>query len=186
MKSHELLRQVFKKVGCKNVAQELKLSLSLIHQWSRPRGGRSDAINPLDRTAELLRLTGDLRPLHWLCEQAGGYFVSNPKTRPHPSHDLVRAENDVMTDFGEMLEVIARAARDKVITNRESAAIRAEWERLKSLAESFVVCCEHGDFESLRTATKDLRTCSPNPMKADAAPAVFPADAEPLGLGATI
>jgi hypothetical protein len=154
MKSNEVLRDVFKKHGTKKIAGGLGLAVSFIYKWCQPDGGKaSGGLNPLERIAALIRITGDLRPLHWLCEQFGGYFVANPKARPHPSRDLVLAENDVMSDFGEMLEVIARAARDKVITPSESADIRAEWERLKSLAESFVVCCEHGDFESLQKAT---------------------------------
>lgn len=81
MKSYELLRAVFKKVGCKNVARELNRSETLIHKWLRGRDGKSEAINPLDNIAELIRITGDRLLPQWVCQQAGGIFVLNPKVK---------------------------------------------------------------------------------------------------------
>ncbi len=75
MKSYMVLRKAFKKVGSKAVAAELKLSPSLVYQWSRGRAGQSAAANPLDRVAQLVALTGDAGLLDWLCAQAGGLFV---------------------------------------------------------------------------------------------------------------
>ena len=75
MESYEVLRQAFKKPGCKAVAQEMKLSLSLIHQWSRGQNGHSEAVNPLERVAQLLAVTNDERLLDWLCAQRGGHFT---------------------------------------------------------------------------------------------------------------
>ena len=75
MKSYEVLRQVFKPVGCKNVAAELGLSLSLIHQWSRAQDGQSEKLNPLDRVVQLAALPDGEELLEWLCRQAGGSFV---------------------------------------------------------------------------------------------------------------
>ena len=40
MESYEVLRQVFKPAGCKRVAQELQLSVTLIHKWSRGKHGK--------------------------------------------------------------------------------------------------------------------------------------------------
>ena len=81
MKSYEVLRQVFKPVGCKNVAAELGLSLSLIYQWSRAQNGQSEATNPLDRVAQLVALPGGESLLDWLCRQVGGEFVRGGKLR---------------------------------------------------------------------------------------------------------
>ena len=75
MESYEVLRQAFKKVGCKTVAQELRLSVSLVHQWSRGNHGHSEAVNPLERMAQLVALTGNDELLDWLCAQRGGRFV---------------------------------------------------------------------------------------------------------------
>jgi len=82
MESHVVLRRAFKKVGCKKVASELGLSVSLIHQWSRVRDGKSEALNPLDRVAQLVALTKDERLLDWLCRQAGGRFVRQAEMPP--------------------------------------------------------------------------------------------------------
>ena len=85
MKSHEVLRKAIKPVGCKHVAAELKLSPSLIYQWSRDKDGKSAAANPLDRVAQLVAVTGDESLLDHLCQQAGGRFV-----RPEELPALVR------------------------------------------------------------------------------------------------
>jgi hypothetical protein len=75
MESYEVLRQAFKKVGCKTVAAELKLSPSLVHQWSRGQKGTSAAVNPVDRVKQLVELTDGDEILEWLCAQRGGLFV---------------------------------------------------------------------------------------------------------------
>ncbi len=75
MESYVVLRQVLKQPGCKQVARELNLSLSLIYQWSRGQQGHSEAANPLDRVAQLAQLPGGDALLDWLCRQRGGRFV---------------------------------------------------------------------------------------------------------------
>jgi hypothetical protein len=90
MKSYEVLREAFKRVGCKNVAVALRCSLSLVYQWSRGRDGRSEARNPLEVLLRILRLTGDPRPLEWLCEQAGGRFVRGKELRALVCQDCER------------------------------------------------------------------------------------------------
>jgi hypothetical protein len=42
--------------------------------------------------------------------------------------------------------VIAAAATDNTITQREAKDIRGRWEELKSVTEGFVRCCEAGNF----------------------------------------
>src|ERR1043166_1923293 len=82
MKSNELLRQVCKKKGFKNVASESGLALSCIYKWCEPDGSKaSGALNPLERVALLLQITKDPRLAQWVCECAGGYFVPNPPVK---------------------------------------------------------------------------------------------------------
>ncbi|RME95945.1 MAG: hypothetical protein D6766_01920 [Verrucomicrobia bacterium] len=150
MESHELLREVYRASCPKQIAAELKLSLSLIYKWAEPRQGRgSGAANPLDRLATLIRVTGDTRLAQWICEQAGGFFVRNPRAA-QGAEQLVPATNAVVQEFADLLSVIATAAADDAITPREAAAIRARWEDLKSVTEGFVRCCEVGNFSPMR------------------------------------
>ncbi len=75
MKSHEVLKRVLAKTSAKRVAAEMNLSLSLIYKWAEPpSNGTSD---PLERVAQLLRLTGDLSMIEWLAESVGLEFVKN-------------------------------------------------------------------------------------------------------------
>jgi hypothetical protein len=152
MQSHELLREVFQKCSPKQVSAELGLSLSMIYKWAEPGDptAGSGSTNPLDRIDALLRCTNDPRLVQWICQRAGGFFIQNPKTtHPHPAY-LIPATNEIVQEFADLLAVVAAAAADNQITQKESQQIRARWEELKSVTETFVACCEEGNFRPLR------------------------------------
>jgi len=151
MQSHELLREVLQKTSAKQVAADLGLSLSMIYKWAEPDDGSgSGAVNPLDRIEALLRSTNDPRLVQWICQRAGGFFILNPKTnKPHPDY-LIPATNEIVQEFADLLAVIAVAAADNQITQKEASNIRARWEELKTVTEGFVTCCEEGNFSALR------------------------------------
>jgi hypothetical protein len=152
MHSHELLREVFQKTNAKQVASDLGLSLSLIYKWAEApdNASGSGASNPLDRIDALLRSTNDPRLVQWICERAGGFFIRNPKTHnPHPDF-LIPATNEIIQEFADLLAVVASAAADNHISADEAKKIRARWEELKSVTETFVQCCEQGNFRALK------------------------------------
>jgi hypothetical protein len=152
MQSYEILREVFQKCSPKQVAAELGLSLSMIYKWAEPGDTpeASGSTNPLDRIDALLRCTNDPRLVQWICQRAGGFFIRNPKTtHPHPSY-LIPATNEIVQEFADLLAVVAAAAADNQITQKESHQIRARWEELKSVTETFVACCEEGNFRPLK------------------------------------
>jgi hypothetical protein len=156
MQSHELLREVLQKCSAKEMSAKLGLSLSMIYKWAEPPdpGAGSGAANPLDRVDALLRSSNDLRIVQWICQRAGGFFIQNPKlTRAHPEY-LIPATNQIVQEFADLLAVIATAAGDNRITKEESASIRARWEELKSVTETFVCCCEEGNFAPMREQQK--------------------------------
>ena len=165
MQSHELLREVFQKGSAKQAAAELGLSLSMIYKWAESPGEASGSgtANPLDRIEALHRCTGDLRIVQWVCQRAGGFFIKNPKSNfPHPEF-LIPATNEIVQEFADLLAVIATAAADNQINQAEAKAIRARWEELKSVTESFVHCCENGNF----TPIKDARHAANSQKTAD-------------------
>jgi hypothetical protein len=152
MQSHEILREVFQECSPKQVAADLGLSLSMIYKWAEPpdASAGSGSTNPLDRICALLHCTSDPRLIQWICQQAGGFFIVNPKTsKPHPSY-LMPATNEIVQEFADLLAVIATAAADNQINGRESRDIRARWEELKCVTERFVSCCEEGNFQPLK------------------------------------
>lgn len=152
MQSYELLREVIHEAGAKQVAADMNLSLSLIYKWAEPPEpvAGAGASNPLDRVDTLLTTTKDLRLVQWLCQRAGGFFVKNPKTHhPHPDY-LIPATNEIVQEFADLLAVVAAAASDNKITPDESRRIRARWEELKTVTETFVACCEEGNFAPLK------------------------------------
>ena len=152
MQSHEILREVFQECSPKQVAADLGLSVSMIYKWAEPAEitAGSGSTNPLDRIEALLRCTNDRRLVQWICQRAGGFFILNPKiNKPHPSY-LIPATNEIVQEFADLLAVIATAAADNQITHKESQQIRARWEELKAVTETFVVCCEEGNFLPLK------------------------------------
>src|SRR5947208_6645730 len=83
MKSYEVIRQAVDEPGVKAVAGALKVSPALVYKWcEQPADGedpeQSGAKNPLDRVREMYMLTKDIRLIRFLCNEAGGFFVSNP------------------------------------------------------------------------------------------------------------
>src|SRR5499427_1330611 len=171
MQSHEVLREVFQQCSPKQVASQLGLSLSMIYKWAEPpdQAAGSGSTNPLDRIDALLRCTKDPRLVQWICQRAGGFFILNPKTnKPHPSY-LIPATNEIVQEFADLLAVIATAAADNQITQAESRQIRARWEELKSVTESFVACCEEGNFLALKEKQPALPAKpQPQPKKGEA------------------
>jgi len=158
MQSHEVLREVFQQCSPKQVASQLGLSLSMIYKWAEPpdESAGSGSTNPLDRIDALLRCTNDRRLVQWVCQRAGGFFILNPKTtKPHPSF-LIPATNQIVQEFADLLAVVASAAADNQITQKEARDIRARWEELKCVTESFVTCCEEGSFQPLKEKSEQV------------------------------
>lgn len=150
MQSHELLKEVLKKTSAKQISADMGLSLSLIYKWAEPPTDEtgSGANNPLDRIDQLLKITNDDRIAQWVCERSGGFFITNPKAKPHP-YQLIPSTNSIVQEFADMLGVIALAASDNAITKDEAKAIRRRWEDLKSVTEGFVRQCEEGNFAAV-------------------------------------
>ncbi len=152
--SHEVLKEAIEKVGVKAVATELKLSAALVYKWCQPwepdDPDASGARNPLDRLAEILRITQDPGPVNWLCHQAGGFFTPNPPIDARDlGTELLKSTQQLVKEFSDMLEEVSRAvANDGAIEPAEAVRIRRDWETLKRVAETFVVRAEAGMFDN--------------------------------------
>ena len=153
MKSHRMLKQVFRETSVQCVAEIINLSPSTVYKWaeSPDTGSASGISNPLDRTLALYRATGDLRIIRWLCEQSCGFFVENSEAPRNgdKAQRLAPATNQVVKQFADLLSTVAGAASDSKISTREAKNIRKEWESLKRIAEGYVKCCEAGNFKQL-------------------------------------
>ena len=130
----------------KQIAEDMGLSVSMVYKWAEPPEQGSGATNPLDRIAGLVKSTEDTRVVEWVCAQADGFFIKNPKVSRHRTYSVVPATNRVVHEFAEMLSMIANATLDNDISQDESKRIRSLWEELKSVTEGFVRACEEGTF----------------------------------------
>lgn len=156
MQSHEVLKEVLKQTSAKQIAADMNLSLSLIYKWTESSDETgSGASNPLDRVDQLLKSTGDRRIAQWVCERAGGFFISNPEYQKAHAYPLIPMTNKIVQEFADMLAVIATAAADSTITKEEAKQIRRRWEELKSVTEGFVHAAENGNFGALKNELED-------------------------------
>jgi len=155
MKSYEIIRQAVDEPGVKAVAAVLKVSPALVYKWCEPPAEKEDleqsgAKNPLDRVREMYGLTKDIRLIRWLCNEAGGFFVSNPS---HPDtktldESFFAETRDMVREFSELLgTVTASFADDEQIDRGEADEIRQKWEALKACVERFTVGCEKGHYQ---------------------------------------
>jgi hypothetical protein len=163
MQSHEVFKQLLKKVSAKQVAGDLGLSLSLVYKWAEPPAEGSGAVNPLDRLDAIMKLSGDTAFAQWICERAGGFFIRNPQPKPH-AYDLIPATNNIVQEFADLLAVITTAAADSKITPEEARMIRDRWEELKSVTEGFVRAGEEGKLPP-NTTTQALAKSLPAPER---------------------
>ena len=78
---------------------------------------------------------------------AGGGIILQ---QGYPQFIVARtATQEIISQFSALLGQISEAAIDQSIKREEAEEIREVWDKLKSYAEGFVVCCEKGDFERL-------------------------------------
>ena len=147
MNSYEVIKKSVGDLGVKSVASDLGLSTSLIYKWCQPSDSAdaSGADNPLDRLARIHELTKDTGPIEWLCQKADGYFVPNVPTQEIDAIPLLHMTRRIVREFSDLLDVLTESIEnDGMIDLKEADSIRAEWETLKSSAESFVTACEKG------------------------------------------
>ena len=149
MESYEVLKKAVSGVGVKSVASDMKLSSAMVYRWCEPSDSpdASGAKNPLDRVATLCDLTGDRGPIKWLCRQVDGFFVRNTEADEDFSGSVFEATQKMLKEFSDVLQSVTSGMRDdgKIDAN-EAEQLRNEWEELKSIAESFIVACERGEY----------------------------------------
>src|SRR5580692_310848 len=140
MKSYEILRHAVDEPGVKAGAGALKVSPALVYKWCEPPSDTADpdqsgAKNPLDRVREMYLLTKDIRLVRWLCNEAGGFFISNPVPDLSRSLDenVFKETRTMVRDFSELLEAVTQSVEhDSMIDPTEADLIRQKWEDLKA------------------------------------------------------
>ncbi|MGB0715510.1 MAG: phage regulatory CII family protein [Phycisphaerae bacterium] len=152
MKSHEVLKRAADTVGVKALASELRLSQAMVYKWCQESDSSdpdaSGARNPLDRLADIVRITNDTRICNWLCHESGGFMVMNPKGKPPDlDSELLANTQRLVKEFSQLLLTVTRSIEDDgKIEPKEADHIREVWEDFKSMVETFTVACERGHF----------------------------------------
>ena len=143
MKSHEALRRCCKKVGAKKVAAGMKVSLGIVHKWSRPGGAAgSGIVNPLDRAGQLLRVTQDRDLAQWLCGELDGFYVAHRPAKARRGAALPPQLHRVLRGLAQLQLLLAESLPDGQSLRAQAAGLRQWWEELKSDMEWCVQLCE--------------------------------------------
>jgi len=154
MRSHEVIKRAADRIGVKALASKLRISQALVYKWCQPSeaedGDPSGARNPLDRLVDMVNATGDLRVVNWLCHEADGFFVRNPRANPPDLRaELLVNTQKLVQEFSDLLMTVTRSIEDDgEIEPAEADRIRDSWESLKSTVEAFTVACERGVFRT--------------------------------------
>ena len=152
MHSHEVLKRAADRISVKALAGALRLSPALVYKWCQEYDpddpDASGARNPLDRVADIVRETGDRDVVNWLCHEAEGFFVANPReTPPNQSTELLVNTQRMVRDFSQLLLTVTKSIEDDgEIEPAEADRIRSAWEMFKGTVEAFTVACERGLF----------------------------------------
>jgi hypothetical protein len=154
MKSYDVIRVAVEEPGVKAVAAALGVSPALVYKWCEPPADDADpdqsgAKNPLDRVREMYLLTKDIRLIRWLCNEAGGFFVSNPvpDLRKGLDEQICSETRSMVREFSELLDTVTESVEDEPgIDADEADQIRQKWEDLKACLEKFVIRCEKGHY----------------------------------------
>ena len=156
-RSYDVIRQACEDVGVKHVARCLNVSPALVYKWceapeTSDAPDASGAKNPIDRVAELYRITRDIHLIRYLSNVAGGFFVANPAPvgREAVSRHLLSDTQCLVREFSELLNTVTGSIDTPGICDTEATDIRRRWEDLKSVAEQFVVTCEQGHYRETR------------------------------------
>jgi len=147
MNSYDVLKEAIEPVGVKAVASAMGLSSALVYKWCEPKKSLDDpgALNPLDRIAQIYDITHNPGPVEWLCRKTDGFRVGNPGKSFSGKEELLSSTQEILKEFSDLLAVISDGySNDGKIDHEESKRIRREWERLKIVAETFVITCENG------------------------------------------
>jgi hypothetical protein len=154
MRSHEVIRNAVDEPGVKAVAAALRISPALVYKWCEPPADQEDpdqsgARNPLDRVRDMYVLTKDIKLIRWLCNEAGGFYVSNPVSdsdRP-VDQNIFNETRGMVREFSELLDAVTASVEDDShIDSQEADEIRQRWEDLKACVERFVMACEKGHY----------------------------------------
>ncbi len=157
MRSHEVLREAADSIGVKALAARLRLSPALVYKWCQAADpddpDASGARNPLDRLEEVVEATGSTKVVNWLCHEAGGFFVPNPRVKAESvDTELLVNTQRLVEEFSQLLSTVTRSIEnDGRIDPAEADHIRQAWEGLKNIAETFTVACERGLFDPQET-----------------------------------
>ncbi|MDB6068067.1 MAG: hypothetical protein JWR26_4275 [Pedosphaera sp.] len=124
----------------KQIAEKMSVSYQTLCRWS------STLDNPLRRIEQIIQITGGEEIAEWLRERADG-GERDSGVRPGRWADKLAEESaEMITDYAEMINLLASTAKDGIITSKETGKIADAWKRIRSRTEAYLRDCKRGEY----------------------------------------
>lgn len=120
--------------GVASLAPRMKVAPATLYSMANPR--ITTHTWSLKQFRDLLTFTGDMRPLHALCEENGGVFIPTARLADQSIPELYRAVHNLAREFGDVPREIDEALADGRITPAERDRIAKQlFELIEKAAE---------------------------------------------------
>jgi len=140
MNSKEALKSACHERGIKEISENLKISPTAIYnQINDP-----DKNDILNKFVDFVNACGNDSPIQWAASELNGIFLRNPDILAKKEEISQTYVPEALQEFGNVIKEIGEALEDGKVTLKEAEKIRAEWDKLKILLETFVLACEFG------------------------------------------
>lgn len=130
MNAQALLQDIYQQVGIKQLAAQLGVSTSLLYKWLGQ--GDSHRMNPVDRVAQLFRVTQDRRLVDMVCRLAGGHFVAEPPVQRRRASRRPELSCRVMRELAQLQAAVAERLPARDWSPAQTAAALELWDALRS------------------------------------------------------
>ncbi len=141
--SSDILKETTGELGVKAVAGHLKVSPQTVYKWIESKEG-SGTRNPLDRVRDIVDVTGNMSPVHWLCQSYSGSFVLDKPTEEDFSlQKYLEYHANITKKMSDLSAVMFGAIiGEQRIDQDEYEEIRDAWSDVQNLLNSFVHTCK--------------------------------------------
>ncbi|MCM8541332.1 MAG: hypothetical protein NE328_13760 [Lentisphaeraceae bacterium] len=147
-KTRQVMKKATKQRGIQDIADEIGFHSGTIYNQQngvKPYEPCGKTPNIVDSFINLNRACQNNILLEYVAEVFQFILIKNPTVDTADTPAIAHISK-ILKEFASLIDEIATANDDNIITMAESENIRLKWEVMKRILEEFVVSCEKGAF----------------------------------------